>query len=336
MPRVKSTLSFVEKQKQAIESMGLSGESGAQLQEELKQAIEAIDKMNIQDVTKVNYANYLKKMTTLGIDVFTEDEQIIVDDVCALPNLTENVYTKYLSVAYVIRRDLGLSTDLLSVLKRDTEYFEQNAKSPVMRAPVEPSVGKPIIQLAIDYMNNMYKAQNWNAFIINYLLINFQVRNMDLDLVVSTKKPDSDEVNYIYVEDSQLTYIRNEYKTSERYGPKSHDIFDIRMITACKNHLNGAESRFLLYKTVGGKEVRIERTGLASYIQNRTAVQQRALNVAQSTLADKTELEQIAENRGTSVEVIRKVYDHSYKKPTKAQSEHHKDLAVNVVAKSPR
>ena len=33
-----------------------------------------------------------------------------------------------------------------------------------------------------------YRDENWRAFIINYLLIHFNVRNKDLDLIVVSSK----------------------------------------------------------------------------------------------------------------------------------------------------
>ena len=79
----------------------------------------------------------------------------------------------------------------------------------------------------------LYERQDWRSFVILYLIVNYQVRNMDLvATVVNSKRDTNNTDNFIVVNKSQAVYIRNSYKTAFKYGTKTHVIKNARFMYA--------------------------------------------------------------------------------------------------------
>jgi len=70
-------------------------------------------------------------------------------------------------------------------------------------------------------LNGYYRDKQYKKFVILYLLINYNTRNKDL--VVRVVKDEADlnkDKNFLFIRDKDVVYIRNDYKTRERYGGK--------------------------------------------------------------------------------------------------------------------
>ena len=88
----------------------------------------------------------------------------------------------------------------------------------------------------VEYTERLFDTGNYIGFVINFLLLNYSVRNLDLDFKILTKLNDAtdEKTNYIVIFPSKVMYIRNRYKTAETYGPKTHKITDENFIFAIK------------------------------------------------------------------------------------------------------
>ena len=70
-------------------------------------------------------------------------------------------------------------------------------------------------------LNGYYRDKQNKNFVILYLLMNYNTRNQDLVLRVVKNESDLNEKeNFIFIRDKDVVYIRNDYKTKERYGMK--------------------------------------------------------------------------------------------------------------------
>jgi hypothetical protein len=79
--------------------------------------------------------------------------------------------------------------------------------------------------------------KNYKAFIINYLMFHYGVRNLDIDLIiVKGRSRVPVEGNYIKFISSkgQATYVRRTYKTVKTYGEQTHVITDKKFIASLK------------------------------------------------------------------------------------------------------
>jgi len=74
-------------------------------------------------------------------------------------------------------------------------------------------------------LNAYYKDKDYKSFVILFLLLNYNTRNQDLVLrVVKDETELNQNENFIFIRDKDVVYIRNDYKTKERYGTKRNII----------------------------------------------------------------------------------------------------------------
>lgn len=82
-------------------------------------------------------------------------------------------------------------------------------------------------------MNELYDNQDYKGFCIMYLMVTYQVRNMDMmATIVTNKKETNTTENFFVVGKSQVTWIRNKYKTSDKFGTKTNVIKNKKFIHA--------------------------------------------------------------------------------------------------------
>ena len=91
----------------------------------------------------------------------------------------------------------------------------------------------PTYDELVDYTQNLIGKNNL-FFVINYLLLNYYVRNEDLLFHIVTRKKDTEDEskNYLHLSKGKVIYIRNVYKTAKLYGRKENEINDKDFVVA--------------------------------------------------------------------------------------------------------
>ena len=85
------------------------------------------------------------------------------------------------------------------------------------------------------HMNNLYDSGNYLGYCVMYLFLTYNVRNADMIAkVVKSKKQTNDTDNFFVLGKKHVTYIRNNYKTANKYGTKTHLITNPKFLTAIK------------------------------------------------------------------------------------------------------
>jgi len=85
------------------------------------------------------------------------------------------------------------------------------------------------------HMNNLYDSGNYLGYCVMYLFLTYNVRNADMIAkVVKSKKQTNDTDNFFVLGKKHVTYIRNNYKTANKYGTKTHLITNPKFHTAIK------------------------------------------------------------------------------------------------------
>jgi len=70
-------------------------------------------------------------------------------------------------------------------------------------------------------LNDYYRNKDYKRFVILFLLMNYNTRNKDLVLRVTNDEADlNEDENFLFIRDKEVVYIRNDYKTKDRYGTK--------------------------------------------------------------------------------------------------------------------
>ena len=82
-------------------------------------------------------------------------------------------------------------------------------------------------------LNDYYRDKQYKKFVILYLLMDYNTRNKDL--VVKVVKDESDlneKENFLWIREKDIVYIRNDYKTKNRYGSKRDVILSRKFFNA--------------------------------------------------------------------------------------------------------
>jgi hypothetical protein len=155
-----------------------------------------------------------------------------------------------------------------------------------------------------DYMDFLYKTGKYRDFVINYLLINYQVRNADMVVdIVRRKKDMTDEnKNYIWLNnEGRIIYFRNNYKTVDFHKPKKHEIDDPRFLDAIR-------------KMIINKDEVIPNPDTADYYVAKATLDKLGEGKYFKIIVDHfrndiDKLKEIGQNRGTNLETILRFYD---------------------------
>ena len=149
-------------------------------------------------------------------------------------------------------------------------------------------------------------------YIINYLMLNNGLRNKDINLKFVKKLPAEKNENYIYKKGKQIILVITDYKTQKSHGEKEIKINDERFINEFKT-LKLNEHDYLLPMKDGTKITNISTFNdkIIGYTINKLG-QTKLFKVRIKDLLNEKkydELEKIAKDRGTSLDVILKSYN---------------------------
>jgi len=221
-----------------------------------------------------------------------------------------NTIQALLNIAILIRKEYSMNRDILIKFResnRDKLTEEVKEKNIILAENL------PSYEELVEYTNHLYDRSEWTDYIINYLLINFNVRNKDLvfDIVSRKKdvnlKDDDDNKNYIWLSKTKAVYYRKDYKTAWKHGLKQNTITDKKMLTAlrrvfaCQKH---NESCGVFIPTETQAEYYIRK---ATY---KNLGEGKYFKIAVKHFKnDLQKLDEMSENRGTSIKTITQFYD---------------------------
>ena len=129
----------------------------------------------------------------------------------------------------------------------DTEYInEYNNEYNKIKCKYDDNKKKDTRKMLIDSvydandlynrLEQFYKNKEYTAYIITYILLNYNTRNQDLDLKILTSdhKVDikNDNNNYLIIYKTMVKIYIGTYKTANIYGPKLFIIRDKKFIKA--------------------------------------------------------------------------------------------------------
>ena len=187
-----------------------------------------INNLNVQTSTKRNYRNGLKRLVEFGFNENTTLEELkkILNK-----NLDTPVQKQLLlNVVIVIMRGMEKNYD---------EYKEYRAELSLDEVPYKHKKlmekKEKLSQITLEEYKNEIKSIfniitltekpsifKFRKYIVNYLFMNYCVRNMDV--MCKVLKEDDGEGNRLIVKKDYVLYIRRDYKTHFIYGDQKHKI----------------------------------------------------------------------------------------------------------------
>lgn len=259
--------------------------------------------------TQKAYKSQYKKLRRL-----LDDEDIGLSSqrkLIGIINEEENINQQQalLNIAILVRRLDKLNTKELEK-QRDKNKGQIVNKVKENNKKFAEKEGMPSIEDLEDFTEYLWDKGEWTDYVINYLLLNYQVRNADLnfDIVKFKRDTKDDEKNYMWVsKNGFVDYIRNVYKTSGTYGRKVIKIKDPKFHTAMRRILGCQKSNldcgvFIPNENQVGyyiKKATYKGIGEANYLKI----------VIDANRGDLQKLKEISDNRGTSLDTLLSNYD---------------------------
>lgn len=226
-------------------------------------------------------------------------EQEILD---AINKNVENINTKQalINIAIMMKRLYDIEPDYLTTIreqhKQDLKEHVKNQNKKIEELPTYEDLE--------EFTDYLYTIEKFGDFIINYLLINYFVRNEDLDINIidkfNTSKENTD-LNYLWLDKKKkkVVYIRNKYKTGKTYGQKKHVITDPKFYSAVKQL---GQDKLIPYSDNVGyyiKKATFQELGEGKYFKIAVL----------KFKGDLQKIKQMGDLRGTNVETIINSYD---------------------------
>ena len=271
---------------------------------ELERLLKSVEGKS-ENTIKSYKLQYKKLSNLLDKDVGEASQDKIIEVVKEHEN--NNGKQALLNIAILVRRLDGKSVVELEKMR---EKLKGAIKTDIQKKNVNLSNSLPSYQDIVDYTESLYDKSDWTNYIINYLLLNYNVRNKDLlfDIVRRKKYTKEDKTkNYMWLSDTFVEYIRNDYKTAAIYGQNIIRIKDkkfitaIRRVFACQRH-NEECGVFIPTESQLGyylKKATLGGIGEAAY--NKIIINH--------FRDDIDRLKQISKSRGTSISTLLEFYD---------------------------
>jgi hypothetical protein len=167
-------------------------------------------------------------------------------------------------------------------------------------------------------LNDLYNQKEYLKYIINYLVITYNLRNKDLCLkIVSSMKQTKDtEFNYLVITEKYVSFIRNVYKTASTYGKKDNRVQSKKFRDALLKFLDLKEvdyknEEYVIFNDRSGEPLNCNKIGdRLKYllIENETKLNKikvKEINNKPNTIKG---LKKMEKNRGTDIKTIATYY----------------------------
>lgn len=267
-------------------------------------------KSDKSEATKKQYRiQYNKLFKLAGKPIAETSEKKLMDIINDNPN--NNNKQALLNIAILVRRMEKYSTTKLEELQKK---LKEAINTDVKIKNEELKETLPRYQELVDYTDYLWDKGEWTDYVINYLLLNYQVRNQDLDFDIIKRKKDAadPEKNYMWLSPKKVTYIRTKYKTAQRDGKelggkKVHTIEDKKFITAIRRVLGCQNSNLECGVFIPNKNA------IAYHLQKATYKgigEGRTFKVIVNHFRDNLDkIKEIANNRVTDINTVLNFYD---------------------------
>ena len=251
---------------------------------------------------KAQYKKLMGLIVTEAVHQNSEKTLIAI----VLEQSNPNSQQALLNAGILIRKLYDLPVDkMIKFRDRNKDKLKENVKEANKYLS-----NLPTLKDLEEFTEHLYNNKEYLDYAINFLLLEYNVRNADLALeIVSTKRDANDKnKNYLWLTHNKVTYFRNEYKTSDTYGTKIHKITDKKFMTAIKFLLKCQK------KKDTNKMCFFPSTEQAGYVVKKATYQQLGsstyFKIAVDTHRnDLQKIKQMGINRGTATDTIADNYD---------------------------
>jgi hypothetical protein len=261
---------------------------------------------NITDTTKKDYLKKLRKIhTILGKGILkTSNDTIIAKLNDDIPNVASR-YT-YINLPIMVKNHFGYDANLL-IDERENLKAQRDGHTEAKKS--DDTIVYHDLNCIHREIERLSQSGDKQAYVINYLLYNYGVRNKDLDVIITHDKTAINSTeNFLLVGNKSVKWIINDYKTKANYGTKVILIKNpnfMRVMSLMPNN-----SHLLSYDGT-----HIASSSLDKFIKTRTIHNLTESQVFKNILHEKRNTpsiekikKQFSEWRGTDIATINKFY----------------------------
>jgi len=272
---------------------------------------------NKSKITNNVYNSNYKKLREMldDVDIASVSQKKIIEIVETLDN--RNSQQSVLNIAYLIRKDEGLAINELETFRKKNQTLLKNKIYETNSVLVDKL---PSYETLVAFVDGLLKDEKYTQYVINYLLLYYQVRNADLNFdFVLVKKDTKDKTkNYLWYSSVSKTvhYIRNVYKTAKivkpdgsitGYGQKVIKIKDpvfIKVMKILVNYQKKENKPVVFIPNIDTAQYHIKKMTF-----NNLGETMYFKVVVNHFRTDPNMLKQISDNRGTDIKTILESYD---------------------------
>jgi hypothetical protein len=266
-------------------------------------------------VTQGVYDSMYRKLRALlqDEDIASASQRRVIEVAESVDN--RNTQQALINIAYLIRKKEGMAINELETFRKKNQKLLEEK---LFEANDNLIKKLPSYDTLVDYINDLLKAKKYIQYVINYLLVYYQVRNADLvfDFVLLKKDTKDDTKNYMWYNArmKRVHYIRNVYKTAKivkpdgtttGYGQKINIIDDpvfVKVLRILAKEQRKADKPTVSIPNSDNyhiKKVTYEGLGEGNIFKI----------VVNKFRTDPNMLKQISHNRGTDINTILTSYD---------------------------
>ena len=270
-----------------------------------------------------NYSNLLKLLGS--DDVHSIDPQEIIRDVKTIAN--PNTQNMYITISIMLKAFFGKST---SQLLKHRDLIKENIKTRKNKNKDMKKDSLPDYEDLKTHTKQLLSEDDLRGYIINYILVRFNTRNMDLDMVVTDDMANYRALgkrggeNVLYVgqgKNGKNYYYRNKYKTKNTHGAKAASFYDVKFNRVVKGYMEQERekgvSEVYLLALENGERIGSESNShyITKYtLDGMTESDYNKISVSRvKSMEDYGILKTISENRGTSIPTLIEEYSLSVK-----------------------
>lgn len=264
---------------------------------------------NLKPQTILNHKRQLNKYRELFNESLDGDESDILFNIEEKSNLNLSARLTLLKTISKFRTINELNNSKILVFMNDINN-QLNKKYKKRNKEMKNDDTLPTYRDLIKALSVLYKANEYQKYIVNYLLIHHNLRNLDLDLyLVNHNKFTKDKnKNYLIVRKNDIVMIRNVYKTNKTYGEQKILIkskpFRVAVMKYIENYETDNDNNIRLLQGVDGN--------LSYYLKKLIMLGLNQSTIAKIVLNEKNSLNQaskISKNRGTAISTLQTNYN---------------------------
>ena len=268
---------------------------------------------NIKDSTKYNYSKLLDRLikANFNFTYIKMDEENpdgiakFLDDNFKTPTQKLDI----LKIIMVLRIQLNKPADKLRILR--TKYNIVRTTTQQTNTDKKDNLMK--YEEFIKKIDELYKNKKYLQYILNYLILNYGVRNTDL-LIFLDNKPKNDDKNYLSIIKNKVYYIRNNYKNIKSYGTQQHIIDDKNFKKALKELKREIKKGYTIFNKPLDEIKQINNT-LKRYLILSEGDAFKMLINHYYQLKDTVKINELSQTRGTDLNTVSNYYNLNYEPP---------------------